>query len=40
MFGIGVFEIFTITIGLAVQFAVVYLAVRLALHHDRKRREQ
>ncbi len=40
MFGVGIIEIFTVIIGLAVQFAVVYLAVRLALRHDRERREQ
>ncbi len=38
VFGMGVIEIFTVIIGLAVQFAVVYLAVRLALRHDRQRR--
>ncbi|MGI5486818.1 hypothetical protein [Microtetraspora malaysiensis] len=40
VFGMGVIEIFTVIIGLAMQFAVVYLAVRLALRHDRKQRER
>jgi hypothetical protein len=39
MSGLGLPELFLIVFQVAVLFAVVYFAVRLALRHDRKRND-
>ncbi|WP_280118585.1 hypothetical protein [Microbispora triticiradicis] len=37
MYGLGLAELLLVVFEVAVLFAVVYFAVRLALRHDRKR---